>query len=170
MKRLPVVLGLFFLALFITISTLGSGKKSAPPGKYEDVLHRIANMLETDHYQPQAIDDAFSKKIFDKYLKELDPEKSYLLQSDIQSLNSFSTEIDEELHGQPVRFFLFAGQKFQERMEEASRLTKELLEQPFSFDQSETIVLDEDKLTWPATEAARKERWRKKLKIGRAHV
>ncbi len=165
MKRLPVVLSLFLLALFITISSLGSGKKETPPGKYEDVLHRVTKMLESDHYQPQPIDDAFSKKIFTKYLNELDPEKSYLLASDLESLSKFSTEIDNEMLGQPVRFFLFAGQTFKERMEETARLSMDLLTQPFRFDVVESVLLDDDKLPWPANEAERKERWRKKLKF-----
>ncbi len=165
MKRLPVVLGLFLVALFVTISTLGSGKKDTPPGKYEDVLHRVTKMLESDHYQPQAIDDAFSKKIFTKYLNELDPEKSYLLKTDIEALNKFSNEIDDEMLGQPVRFFLFAGQAFKERMEEAALLTNDLLSKPYRFVDAETILLDDDKLPWPSNEAERKERWRKKLKF-----
>ena len=165
MKRLPVVLGLFLVALFVTISTLGSGKQDTPPGKYEDVLHRVTKMLESDHYQPQAIDDAFSKKIFTKYLNELDPEKSYLLKTDIEALNKFSNEIDDEMLGQPVRFFLFAGQAFKERMEEAALLTNDLLSKPYRFVDAETILLDDDKLPWPSNEAERKERWRKKLKF-----
>jgi carboxyl-terminal processing protease len=165
MKRLPVFIGLFVLALFLTLSSLGSTKKNLPPGKYEDVLHRIVRLLKSDHYQPQAIDDAFSKKIFQKYLKELDPEKAYLLSADVEELNRFSTQIDNEMLGEPVRFFLAAGKLFQQRMEEASVLSSELLKQPFAFNLRETIQLDEDKLGWSKTDADRKERWRKKIKF-----
>jgi len=165
MKRLPVVIGLFVLALFLTLSSLGSTKKTLPPGKYEDVLHRVAKMLESDHYQPQPIDDAFSRKIFDKYLRELDPDKVYLLRSDIESLNRYATQIDNELMGDPVRFFLAAGQRFQERMEEASGVVKELLEKPFEFHLRESVLLEDDKSPWAKEGAERKERWRKKIKF-----
>ncbi len=164
MKRLPVVLGLLVLALFLTLSSLGSVKKKTPPGKYEDVLHRIARILEEEHYNPQTIDDAFSRKIFDKYLGELDADKSYFLQSDIEQLNPFATQIDNELLGDPVRFFLAAGKRFQERMEEVSKLTRELLEKPFEFETNESMLLDDDKLPWSSTDQERKERWRKQLK------
>ena len=40
-----------------------------------------------------------------------------------------------------------------------------LLNQPFDFNASETIVLDPDKLDYPKNELARKEAWRKKLKF-----
>ena len=165
MKRLPVFIGLFVLALFLTLSSLGSSKKTTPPGKYEDVLHRVVRLLESDHYQPQAIDDAFSQKIFQKYLKELDPEKAYLLNTDIDELKRFATQIDNEMLGEPVRFFLAAGKLFQQRMEEAAQLSAELLNQPFAFHLRETIQLDEDKLGWAKNEAERKERWRKKIKF-----
>jgi len=163
-KRLPVVLILFSLALFLTLSSLGTGKK-VPPGKYENVLHRVAKMLQDGHYQPQSIDDAFSKKIFRKYLQELDPEKAFLIKADVEALNRYSTQIDNELLGDPVRFFLFAGQSFNERMEEAAILSKEILETPFNFDLQENILLDGEKMNWSADENERKDRWRKKLKF-----
>ena len=163
-KRLPVVLILFSLALFLTLSSLGIGKK-VPPGKYENVLHRVAKMLQDGHYQPQSIDDAFSKKIFRKYLQELDPEKAFLIKADVEALNRYSTQIDNELLGDPVRFFLFAGQSFNERMEEAAILSKEILKTPFNFDLQENILLDGEKMNWSADENERKDRWRKKLKF-----
>ena len=163
-KRLPVVLILFSLALFLTLSSLGIGKK-VPPGKYENVLHRVAKMLQDGHYQPQPIDDAFSKKIFRKYLQELDPEKAFLIKADVEALNRYSTQIDNELMGDPVRFFLFAGQSFNERMEEAAILSKEILKTPFNFDLQENILLDGEKMNWSADENERKDRWRKKLKF-----
>lgn len=165
MKRLPLVIGLLVLALFVTVSSLGSSNKKTPPGKYEDVLHRVAKLLQTDHYQPQPIDDAFSKKIFQKYLTELDPERSYFTKSDIQALEPFSNQIDNELLGDPVRFFLAAGKRFQERMEESAKVANDLLSRPFEFQLRETIVLDNDKLTWVANEDLRRERWRKKVKF-----
>jgi carboxyl-terminal processing protease len=163
-KRLPVVLVLFSLALFLTLSSLGIGKKD-PPGKYEDVLHRVAKMLQDGHYQPQPIDDAFSKKIFRKYLQELDPEKAFLIKADVEALNRYSTQIDNELLGDPVRFFLFAGQSFNERMEQAAILSKEILKTPFNFEVQENILLDGEKMNWSADENERKDRWRKKLKF-----
>ena len=163
-KRLPVVLILFSLALFLTLSSLGIGKK-VPPGKYENVLHRVAKMLQDGHYQPQPIDDAFSKKIFRKYLQELDPEKAFLIKADVEALNRYSTQIDNELMGDPVRFFLFAGQSFNERMEEAAILSKEILKTPFNFDLQENILLDGEKMNWSADENERKDRWRKKIKF-----
>lgn len=164
MKRLPVVLGLFSLALFLTLSSLGTGKKD-PPGKYEEVLHRVAKMLEAGHYQPQPIDDAFSKKIFRKYLQELDPEKTYFLGTDIVALSRYSTQIDNELLGDPVRFFLFAGQRFNDRMEEAALISKEMLQKPFGFEVQEQIMLDGDKLNWSVDDRERRDRWRKKIKL-----
>jgi len=67
--------------------------------------------------------------------------------------------------GDPVRFFLFAGQSFNERMEEAAILSKEILKTPFNFDLQENILLDGEKMNWSADENERKDRWRKKLKF-----
>ncbi len=40
-------------------------------------------MLAQGHFSPQDINDDFSKKVFTKYLTDLDPEKNMFLQSDI---------------------------------------------------------------------------------------
>ncbi|MBM3432116.1 MAG: tail-specific protease [Bacteroidetes bacterium] len=164
MKRLPVVLALFGVALLLTLSSIGSNKKSTPPGKYEEVLHRVVQMLQEDHYQPQSIDDGFSKKIFNKYLSELDGNKNYFLNADIEQFQSYATRLDNEMLGKPVRFFLVAGGRFQERMEEVATLTRSLLEKPLEFTKNENIRLEDDKLMWPANEKERQERWRKQIK------
>jgi carboxyl-terminal processing protease len=46
-------------------------------------------MLEQAHYSPHKIDDAFSKDIFQKFLKELDPDKNIFLQADINTLKKY---------------------------------------------------------------------------------
>jgi carboxyl-terminal processing protease len=44
-------------------------------------------VLSRYHYKKLPLDDAMSAKIFDQYLKALDPEKLFFLQSDIDQLS-----------------------------------------------------------------------------------
>lgn len=166
MKRLPIVIMMVVAASFLAFKTIGTdaNKNSAPPSKYEQILKLVGDMLSQAHYSPQQINDAFSKKIFTKFMGDLDREKNFFLQSDLGALKKFETKVDDEIKGAPVEFFLEAGKIFNTRMEEAAKMSDEILSKAFDFTIDEEVVLDGDKLDAPATDAERKDRWRKKLK------
>ena len=94
----------------------------------------------------------------------MDPDKNIFLQSDIKELKKYETRIDDELHGSPIQFFTAANAIYQKRLSEVSGLYKQILANPFSYTVDETVVIDGDKLDYPANEAARKEAWSKKMK------
>ncbi len=163
MKRLPIILALVLAGVFFTTRSLGKSSAN-PPTKYEKILQIVGAILTQGHYQPRDINDEFSKQIFNKYFEELDPEKNIFLQSDLKSLDRFSTKIDDEIKGAPVQFFQEAGKLFDVRVKEAEVFYKEILSKPFDFTKDEMYIGDADKKTFPATDAARKDEWRKYLK------
>jgi carboxyl-terminal processing protease len=152
----------FFLA-FRTMGTSPNGS-TIPPSKYEQILKLVGEMLIQAHYSPQQINDAFSKKVYTKFMNDLDPEKTMFLQSDFKTLTRYETRIDDEIKGAKVESFLEIGKVFNKRMEEASLIVKDLLSSPFDFTIKEEVNLDGEKLTVAANEVERKDRWRKKLK------
>ena len=166
MKRLPFVILMIVAASFLAFKTLGNGLKSPsnPPTKYEQILKLVGEMLKQAHYSPQDINDNFSKKIFKKFITDINVEKNIFLQSDIEVLKKFETTIDDEIKGAPVEFFLAAGKSFNTRMEEVATISNEILSKPFNFSVNESVLFDADKLDYPVTVEERKDRWRKKLK------
>lgn len=165
MKRLPVLIMMLIAGSFLAFKTMGTAPRNPnPPSKYEEILRLVGKMLEEAHFSPQKLDDAFSKKVFTKYLKELDPEKNLFLQSDITALKKYETRVDDEMNGAPVESFLNAGQTFNACIEKAAVVYNNILSKPFDFSVDEEVELDGDKLNYPASEAERTDRWRKKLK------
>jgi carboxyl-terminal processing protease len=166
MKRLPILIMMIVAGSFLAFQTMGTTTKKNPPGKYEQILKLVGNMLAQAHFSPQDINDDFSKKIFNKFLTDLDPEKNMFLESDITALRAkYETRIDDEIKGEKVAFFLEAGKIFNTRMEEASKLCTDLLAKPFDFSVDEEIVTDGDKLNYAATSQEIADRWRKKVKF-----
>lgn len=162
LKRLPI---LVIILLIAGVFFAGSVKKDIdPPGKYEKILHNVTDMLKEAHYSPKLIDDSFSKKIFYKYFEVIDPNKNIFLKEDIEALKKFEYKIDDEMKGGDVEFFKAVGQVFNKRMEEAALIYKDILNKPFDYSIDETFIGDPDKIKFPATEAERKESWRKSLK------
>jgi carboxyl-terminal processing protease len=160
-KSVPVLLFLLFAGLLIGFSTNGH---LPPTDKYQKIFQEVTEILENAHFSPKKIDDAFSRDIFRKYMASLDPDKNVFLQSDIRELKKYETRIDDELHGAPLQFFHAADQIYQKRIKEASLFYKDVLSQPFNFSVEESVVVDGEKLDYPANEAARKDAWRKRLK------
>jgi carboxyl-terminal processing protease len=166
MKRLPILLLVLAGGMFLAFNSIKAGtrNRSNPPSKYEQIMKLVGEMLSHGHYSPQQINDAFSSKVFAKYMKEMDGEKNFYLKSDIVGLKKFENRIDDEIKGAPVEFFLATGKSFTTRMEEAFSIVNEILAKPFDFTANEEAVFDADKLDYPANEKEKKERWRKKLK------
>ncbi len=164
MKRLPFVILIVVALSFVAFQTMGKSN-TVPPSKYDKVLRLVGEMLMDYHFNPQDINDDFSAKVFKKYIKELDPEKTFFQKGDITILRKYEARIDDEIKGSQVESFLAAGKLFDQRMEEAALLIKEILAKPFEFTSDEDVQLDEDKLDFTANAAELKERWRKKLKF-----
>ncbi|HET9430780.1 MAG TPA: tail-specific protease, partial [Chitinophagaceae bacterium] len=167
MKRLPIVVMFALTGSFLAFRSIGNiTHNTNPPGKYEEILKLVGEMISQAHYSPQDINDDFSKKVFKKFMADLDPEKNFFLKTDISTLQAkYQSHIDDEIKGSNVEFFLAAGRNFNQRMEEIAIVNKNILEKPFDFSIDEEVLLDNDKLNFPVSEAERRERWRKKLKF-----
>lgn len=161
-KMLPFLAVFILGGLLFAFRSLGFGN---PPDKYQKIFQEVAEILEDAHYSPRKIDDAFSRDIFSKYLSELDGDKNVFLQSDINELRRFEARIDDELHGAPIEFFHATEQVYIRRMKEAGEIYKEVLAQPFTFTGDEVFKADAKDQDYPATAAARREAWRKRLKF-----
>jgi carboxyl-terminal processing protease len=164
MKRISVLVVLVLIGSVVTTQLLGKSKTNLPPDKYEKIMFLVGRMLTDGHYSPQQIDDAFSKRVFDRYLTELDPEKNIFLKSDIAALRVYENKIDDELTGAPLLFFKAAGKIFTTRVEETELLYQKILTQPFVFANFEEVILDPEQFDFPLHAAERYQRWRNKLK------
>jgi len=164
-RNLPILLLILGGGVFVAFRTLGIG--SNPPTKYERILLNVGTMLEQIHYSPKAIDDKFSKEVFDKYMADIDAEKDVFLQSDVDALNTkYGTTIDDEILGTAhVQFVPAVTEVYKKRIAETEAIYKDILSKPFEFTKDEDFDQNYDLMKFPKTEADRKEAWRKRLKF-----
>ena len=156
-----LVAAVFGLASYRFYEHSGPG---AVPGKEQVLVGTIVQGLSQAHYQPERIDDAFSKRVFDLSLKRLDYRKKFLLQTDIAQLTKYQADIDDETKRGTHEFLDLSTKLMAERTKQMQALTHEILAQPFTFDKDETIQTDFEKTTFPANAADQREQWRKLLK------
>lgn len=155
-----------FGALFFAFSSSGPGGKEIILTQRQRLLAAVGQILEQEHYSPKNINDAFSRQVFKKFIEEMDGDKSHFLESDIASLRKYETMLDDEIHGiVPIEFAPAVSRIYDQRIKEVIGIYRDILSRPFDFTKEETAIVDGDKLSFVNTEAERRERWRKKLKL-----
>lgn len=163
-KKSLLIILVLLLGGSIFYAVQSSATRKDPGNRFERILQLVGEFLEEGHFNPRKIDDKFSKEVFTKFLKSLDPDKTYFLEADINQFKKFETRIDDEIHGAKLESFYLINALYKQRVEESSLIYKEILLKPFDFSTDETYTDDDEKTVFPKTEAARKEVWRKKLK------
>ncbi|MBD2766332.1 carboxy terminal-processing peptidase [Hymenobacter sp. BT664] len=165
--RLKVGLYAFLVtAVFVLASyRLFRRADSAVPSKDQVLIGLMLQGLSAQHYQPEKIDDAFSKRVFDLYLKHLDYRKQFLRAPDVEQLRRYQTAIDDEVKRGSHEFLDLSTRLMAERIKEMQGLYREILAKPFDFTVDETFQTDFEKAPFPADKAAQREQWRKLLKF-----
>ncbi|SKA07558.1 carboxy terminal-processing peptidase [Sediminibacterium ginsengisoli] len=163
-KGLLSIAIVLFGGLFFAFRSTTSVDTDTILSQRQQLLAAVGTLLEKQHYSPKDINDEFSRKVFNKYLSDLDGDKTLFLKVDIDSLRKYENTIDDEIHGSAIRFAPSVSNTYDIRFKQAVALYKEILAKPFDFTANETVVMNSDNLAYPATEAERKDRVRKQLK------
>lgn len=123
-----------------------------------------AEILTRNHYKKVPLDDALSVKIFDQYLKGLDSEKLYFMQSDIDSLANLRTKLDDAIYADDLQIPFAMFNLYQRRFIARLVYSGELLKQGFDFTEKESYQIDREKSPWLTSQAELQDLWRKRVK------
>jgi carboxyl-terminal processing protease len=140
-------------------------EKKEDPEKDKLLLELLAFVLEKGHYSPIEMNDDFSKKVYAKYLDNIDPTKRFFIQSDIDEFQKYETSIDDMIKSKDLTFFNLTNERLLKRMKEAREIYEDVLDKPFDFNQKETINVDYEKMPFSKNKSDLKDRWRKQLKL-----
>ncbi|MFC4723364.1 carboxy terminal-processing peptidase [Geojedonia litorea] len=163
MKRNIKLLLLVLLLAFASCSF--TSKTFNDPSKDKLLIQLISYVLEQGHYSPKDINDSFSQQVFDDYLEQLDPFKRYFYASDIKEFESFKNELDDQIKAYDISFFNLTHERLIQRIKESEEIYKEVLQQPFDFNEREEFSTDYKNLPYVKSKKEMKERWRKQLKF-----
>jgi len=132
--------------------------------KNDVIFELLFGSLNQNHYSPVKIDDAFSEKVFDLYIKRLDYSKKFLLQSDIDELAKSRRDIDNQILNQRHDFYKKSIELITKRIKEKESWSKEILASPLNFNGNEEYETDGEKITYAKNEAELKAEWTKMIK------
>jgi len=162
-KIFPFVL---VLGIFLSFSI----HKETNPNKDRLLLELVSYVLERGHYNPRQIDDNFSKNVFNSYIKGLDNQRRFFLQSDVDNFSKYEERIDDLIKNSDTSFFDLTVEKLFQRIAQVESFYKELLEKPFDFSKQEYINLDFDNLSYVRTLNDLKKRWRMRFKLSSLQI
>jgi carboxyl-terminal processing protease len=127
--------------------------------------HMLQQQLSYKHYTQKPSDDDLSRAAFDLYLEQLDSQKRFLLQSDVDKLVAFRDSIDDSISRGRLDLPLTGRELLVQRISEVRTMVAELLTQQVDLEAVESIETDREKLDFAADLPALRERWRKILKM-----
>lgn len=161
----------FFVVSFLFSLLFGAGHAQGldDPAKYEAnraklLSFMIRGRLEANHFSHKIIDDTVSEAAFGLYLKQLDFQKTILLQEDVEKLRKYSKLIDDEMNSGKLELALTGAATLSARAAVVYEMVKEILSEDFDFSTKEFVETDVEKIDYCKTNAELKERWRKLLK------
>ena len=152
------------LGLLFAFVTVAHGAVLTPDANDAKAAHLATELLSRYHYKAAPVDESLSGRIFDQYLKALDPEKLYFVQADIDQFEGARNKLGVEMQngelGRPFAIFNLYTKRATERFTYA----RSLLKKGFNFDKAETYQFSRDKKSWSKTEADALDLWRKRVK------
>ncbi len=166
MKK-SIVLTVFTVLISLTL-TFGQSRDTlvlqAKP-IYGKEARVISFILDNNHYRRMHLNDSLSSAILDRYLNELDNNKTYFLASDIKAFDKYRFSIDDLTRNENVEpayeIYNVFRKRYSERMD---YLMSNLTGKEFDYTVDEYYETDREKEPWASSITELNEIWRKIIK------
>ncbi|WP_418066648.1 carboxy terminal-processing peptidase [Rodentibacter caecimuris] len=138
-----------------------------PSATEENLLatKRATTRLTQSHYRKFQLDDAFSEKIFDRYIKSLDYSRNTFLQSDIDELRQkYGTRLDDQLNQGDLSAAFAIYDLMMKRRYERYVYALSLLDKEPNLNGKDQIEIDREKADFPKTEEEANRLWEERVK------
>jgi len=104
----------------------------------------VSRMVEKFHVQPRPLDKTMSSAIYIHLLEELDDERIFFIQDDINKLSSYRYKLDEEIMGRHTTFLQLLTTLYQQRLTQVDTMIDHIAAAPFKFSSHEKLTAHED--------------------------
>jgi carboxyl-terminal processing protease len=160
-KRAVVLLAAV-VGLFVVV---GRTPAEPTPGKRDRlVIELVCDYLHRGHLTQPDIGDEVSRRLFRRFIKDLDPGKLYFTKADVEEFKKQETELDDQLLQGDITFAYKVYTRLLARMGERMKLVEELVKEPHDFTVKEYLSTDYDAIAHAGTPEELRERWRKRIK------
>lgn len=156
-------LGILGIAFFISQVNPFRAPASTPE-KDAALIQAILQGMSRLHFQPKQVDDAFSKQVYNLYLKDVDSGKRFYTKSDIDQLKGFEKQLDDEAQAGTFQFFDLSVSLMDDAIAKTQTWYREILAAPLDFTKTDVLEADGKKLDWAKDDVELRARWEKWMK------
>ena len=171
MKRIIVLFTL--TGLFGCFENKAQNQSSPPTYGYNDlkptrtqaqVEQFATQFLSYHHYQKFKLDDAFSSKVWNNFLKDVDGSHTYFTEADVAAFEKYRDGVDEDLLEGDLTAPFEVFNLYRKRYKERHDFIMSLLDKPFDFTTDEIYETDREKAPWAKSKEELDDVWRKIVK------
>ena len=167
--KIKIKFSIVFLALALLVNSFAinaSNKNNvADPEKDKVLIYVLKNILTRGHFVVKDMNDDFSEQVFNSFVDGLDPSKRYFTQEDLKEFSQYKYEIDNQLLQDDLTFYKLVYNRFLTKIKNAKSYYGALLEEPFNFNNNETIDLNYEEIPFAKNDNELVDYWRKQLKL-----
>ena len=125
----------------------------------------ISHIVTTYHYKKTRLNDELSSTIYRHYLDNLDRNRAYFIQRDLDEFEQYRFRIDDAILDAELEPAFIMFRRYRERVDQRiTRALQILASERFRFDRDESYRYDRREDDWPADREALDELWRKRIK------
>ena len=135
-----------------------------PNDRHARTLLVINKVLERFHYRSFRLDEGFAKETMLNYFEDLDPNKSFFLERDVDRFTRGAGRLDEDLAKGKLDNAFDVFRVYRMRVDSRVEYALSLLDKPFDFDQPESYRFDRENADWAKTDSELQDIWRKRVK------
>ncbi len=128
------------------------------------VIKEIVALIENYNYKKLTLNDSISSLVLDKYIKALDPYRSYFLASDIKDFEQFRKTLDDNFRNGDLSAPFYIFNVYSKRYNETIDYAMAHIKDKYNFNENDTYVFDREKMPWVASTAELNDIWRKRVK------
>ena len=136
----------------------------APVARHEKIGQLVTEFIQKSHYRHAAVDDDLSSLVLDRYIKALDNNRMYLLESDVAAFEQYRYLLDDMVRSEPLNPVFNMFDVYRTRVRERLEYALKQIEAEPDFTVDESYEFDREELPWARTESELDEIWRKRVK------
>ena len=126
---------------------------------------RATTRLTQSHYRKISLDDDFSEKIFDRYIKNIDFSHNTFLQSDVDELRQkYGAKLDDQLNQGDLSAAFDIYDVMMKRRYERYAYALSLLDKEPNLNGQDQIEIDREKAAFPKNEEEANKLWEERVK------
>lgn len=157
-------------SLILMIALIGLFLKSHPVSESDQskkeffTLQAVIKFMDRVHYEPKSLDNQLSHQIYQSYIKSLDPAKRFLTQKDIDQLEVYENQLDEQISNGTFEFFDLTEQLINEGITRAESFYLKYIDTDLNIhDHKDSLVVNADDRGFATDDQELEEYWKKLL-------